>query len=951
MYYRMKHYARRLGCLLFAAAMLVAAPAKAVFAADAPGTAAAADNVAQIVGGKGFTAVLRTDGTVWTWGDNLRGKLGGGLDNRTRPTPVKGLADVVQLATGGSHTLALKKDGTVWAWGQNTYGQLGDGTTTDRTAPVQVAGLNDVVAVSAGAVHSAALNKDGTVWTWGDDSYGQLGDGGSDRQSKPVQVKSLAGITSIAAGGYHTLSLTKDKDMWAWGDDTYGQLGYGYDHNTSNVPVMITWIRDVKSIAAGSNFSLALTSDGLAYSWGFNGSGQLGFGDMKDRSLPTIVKNDVVAVSAGNNHALAIEKDGTVWAWGDNTFGQTGTGFNEHMNMQIMAGPQHVFGVPAAKSVSAGYNFSFLVGTDGTLWAWGHNVYGQLGDGTTTNTDLPKSVPSFFAAAAPPPMPGEGPTVVSGVRDAPLAAGDNSSVAIKRSGTFGWGDNTLGQLGTEDAVSVLAPKALSAVTAPAAAAAGGSHTLLVMPGGTLWAFGSDYFGQLGDGTTSATGRSQPAQIPGLQHVVAAAAGTNHSLALISNGSVWSFGDNTFGQLGTDDGMPGAHASPAAVSALRDVTTVAAGGNFSLALKSDGTVWAWGDNANGQLGDGTNVSKKQPVQVSNLTGIVAIAAGKVHAIAVKNDGTVWTWGSNAFGQLGDGTTTSSNVPEPLATINDAKAAAAGGYHSLVLRSSGKVSAWGYNAFGQLGDGGNANRLTPVAISGLDGVTNVTAGGSHSLAMKNDGTVWAWGGNFMGQLGDGTLNNRAAPAMVTGFAPSLSDTAGHWAMESIGRALEQGYVDGYDDGTFRPDRTVSRAEYVKMTAAALHLPVSAASQAQAWYEPYAAALGKAGILQDGDLHGGWDEAITRGEIAAVALRAVKPELQKPNTALNASYVIQSAVQIGLLQGEAGGELAPEAQTTRAQSVTVVERMLTIKRGGALPADPQAALQAARLGNARP
>ncbi|WP_052487946.1 RCC1 domain-containing protein [Gordoniibacillus kamchatkensis] len=565
MYTMLKNAVRRLGCLLALAAMLASASAAPAAADDANAAGTAAGTIAQIVGGKGFTAVLRTDGTVWTWGDNLRGKLGGGLDNRTRPTAVKGLTDVVQLATGGYHTLALKKDGTVWAWGQNTYGQLGDGTTTDRNSPVPVAGLNDVVAVSAGAAHSAALLKDGTVWTWGDDSVGQLGDGASDQQTKPVQVKNLTGIKAISAGGYHTLALTKDGDMWAWGDDTYGQLGFAHDHDTWNAPVMITWIRQVKSISAGFNFSLALTEDGFAYSWGSDSSGQLGFGDMKDRSLPEILMKDVTAISAGNNHALAIQKDGTAWAWGDNTFGQTGTGFNEHLNMQIMAGPQHVFGVPEAKTVVAAYNFSFLIGTDGSLWAWGHNIYGQLGDGTTTNTDLPKQVTSIFDASAPVPKPGEGATVVSGVLAAPLAAGENDSLAVKPNGVFGWGDNTLGQLGTDGALPALAPKPLTGVPQPAAIAAGGSHTLLVAGDGTLWAYGSDYFGQLGDGATSVTGRPKPAPVSGLDHVVSAAAGSNHSLALVSNGTVWSFGDNTFGQLGTDDGSPGAHAAPAAVT--------------------------------------------------------------------------------------------------------------------------------------------------------------------------------------------------------------------------------------------------------------------------------------------------------------------------------------------------------------------------------------------------
>jgi hypothetical protein len=217
------------------------------------------------------------------------------------------------------------------------------------------------------------------------------------------------------------------------------------------------------------------------------------------------------------------------------------------------------------------------------------------------------------------------------------------------------------------------------------------------------------------------------------------------------------------------------------------------------------------------------------------------------------------------------------------------------------------------------------------------------------MEADGTVWTWGANFMGQLGDGTRTNRSIPGMVTGFAPGFTDVAGHWAKDAITRAAEAGYVDGYSDGSFQPDRSVTRAEYVKMTAAAQHVQVAAATPQQAWYEPYVAALRAAGKLQDGDLTGDLAAPITRGEIAALALRSVKPELQKPNSALSSAYVLQTAVQAGLLQGIAGGELAPRAETTRAQSVTLIDRMLTLQQGGKLPVDEQAAQQAAELGEA--
>jgi alpha-tubulin suppressor-like RCC1 family protein len=214
-------------------------------------------------------------------------------------------------------------------------------------------------------------------------------------------------------------------------------------------------------------------------------------------------------------------------------------------------------------------------------------------------------------------------------------------------------------------------------------------------------------------------------------------------------------------------------TPVQVSALSGVTAIAGGFAHSLALKSDGTVWAWGYNSNGQLGDGTYTTRNTPVQVSALSGVTAIAAGAYHSLALKSDGTVWASGWDVVGQLGNGTSTDSNTPVQVSGLSGMTAIAGGYFHSLALKSDGTVWAWGFNGYGELGNGTYTNSNTPVQVSGLSGVTAIAGGYFHSLALKSDGTVWAWGQDIFGQLGNGTFittppDGIGTPTQVSGLS---------------------------------------------------------------------------------------------------------------------------------------------------------------------------------------
>ncbi|MDN3514170.1 MAG: carboxypeptidase regulatory-like domain-containing protein [Candidatus Brocadia sp.] len=270
-----------------------------------------------------------------------------------------------------------------------------------------------------------------------------------------------------------------------------------------------------------------------------------------------------------------------------------------------------------------------------------------------------------------------------------------------------------------------------------------------------------------------------------------AGGGFHSLALKPEGTVWAWGWNDFGQLG--NGTTSNSAVPVQVSNLSDVVLIARGRHYSMALKSDGTVRTWGRNEFGQLGNGTTTNSNVPVPVSNLSGVIAIDGGGYHCLALKSDGTIWAWGRNDFGQLGNGTTVNSAVPVQVSNLSGVVAIAGGGLHSLAQKSDGTIWAWGRNDSGQLGNGTTVNSAVPVQVSNLSGVIAIAGGGFHNLVLMSDGTVRAWGRNNFGQLGNGTTTNSLVPVQVSNLTDVVSIDRGRshsLAMRSNGTVLAWG-----------------------------------------------------------------------------------------------------------------------------------------------------------------
>jgi alpha-tubulin suppressor-like RCC1 family protein len=900
--------------------------------------------------GEGHSLALCSDGTLAAWGYNLDGELGDNTStNRSAPVVVNassGLSvlfgrKVVAISAGGYHSLALCSDGTLAAWGSNDNGQLGDNTTTNRNAPVAIEVTSGstslfgktVVSITAGGKHSVARCSDGTLAAWGDNAFGQLGDNTTIDCATPVAVSTSSGtsflfgksVVAVTAGIAHNLALCSDGTLVAWGGNDAGQLG---DKTIIDrqVPVEVNaasgssalFTKTVVSIAAGRKHSLGLCSDGTFAAWGNNEFGQLGDSSTTNRPAAVAVSrasgisvladrkiSGLVASGSQASHALAIygrpleeitisgngvtiADDDTIPTTADHTgFGNvflsgaaltrtytinssgyrslnlTGTPkveiggvnasdftvitqpasplvpFTGVTTFQISFDPSALGPRNATVSIASNdsartpYNFNI----QGTCINAPAFVYNSAADVPLTTSSVVLSGDASLTLNFA-PEPGTNLTMVKNTGTAFIQGsfnnvtngasvnlsfngitypfivwyygGDGNDLVLlwPYTGLAAWGRNHLGQLGdgttTDRSVpvaveqsGVLAGKTIVQVIS------GIAHTLALTSEGRVYAWGENGSGQLGNNTTTASAApvavntaSGTSALFG-KTVVAIAAGYSHSLALCSDGTLTSWGYNSFGALGdntsTNRSAPVVVNAASGTSALfgRSVVAIAAGYDFSLALCSDGSLVAWGSNFIGQLGEDTKTSRFVPVAVNVVSGIsalygktvISLTAGGFHSMALCSDGTIAAWGGNLSGQLGDNSSMSSSVPMAVNAVSRASwsgalygkvavGLAAAHTHSLALFSDGTLAAWGDDSSGQLGDNSGGNQRAPVMVNMTSGtsalfgksVGALSTGYSHSLALCFDGSIAAWGDNDYGQLGDNTLLDRHAPVLV-------------------------------------------------------------------------------------------------------------------------------------------------------------------------------------------
>jgi alpha-tubulin suppressor-like RCC1 family protein len=604
---------------------------------------------------------VKTDGTLWVWGDNAYGTLGTNDTGTSRFTPVTTFAGGTnwKQVAGGQHFVgAIKTDGTLWVWGRNQAGQLGTNDTTNRSTPVTTfAGGTDwkQIGLGASATHISAIKTDGTLWTWGGNFFGGLGT--NDTTDRLTPVTTFAGGTNwkqTNAGSGFTAAIKTDGTLWSWGSvASLGRLNDGtrltpvttFAGGTNWADTPTSEPDELYTLSGGQSHTAAIKTDGTLWTWGGGSTGQLGTNNTISISIPVTTfagGTNWKQVSVSGLNMAAIKTDGTLWTWGGNFFGGLGT--NDTTDRLT---PVTTFaGGTNWKQVSSGQAHTAAIKTDGTLWTWGYNGSFTRRLGTNDTTDRLTPVTTF----------------AGGTNWKQVSTSFFHTAAIKEDGTlWTWGYNGTGQLGTNNTTTPPTPvTTFAGGTNWKQVSGGANHTAAIKTDGTLWTWGFGGTGQLGNGITTGNISTPVTTFAGGTNWKQVSSAGAHTAAIKTDGTLWTWGSGTSGQLGTND----------TTNRSTPVTTFAGGTNWkqvsgaqshTAALSDDGTnkeLYLFGSNASFQLGIYTD--HIVPGQVfGNSTNWKQISTN-TNSCAIKTDGTLWTWGS-AGTQLGINISLGRNTP--------------------------------------------------------------------------------------------------------------------------------------------------------------------------------------------------------------------------------------------------------------------------------------------------
>ncbi len=660
-------------------------------------------------------------------------------------------------------------DGTIYAWGLNTGGDVGDGTTYSQRTPVKVIRNFDPTSkIVRGESHTVAIAANGRLWAWGDNTVGQLGTGAVTAQSSPVSVSHSSSFVAIAGdNARHTLAIGGgDGRLWAWGTGTNGRLGNN-STDTQSYPVSVNDANSFIGIAVGQSHSAAIRgSDGTAWCWGGNGFGQIGDNSITDKSTPTSVVGGIsfTSIASGGDHTVAIGGGtGYLWSWGLNSYGQLGNGTITNSSSPVSLSGS--FGTASFIKVACGLSHTVaIMGSDGSAWAWGRNDQGQIGSTAATGGSF--SIPASVA-------------------------GNHSwkDVRCMGAGAIGlrW-DNTVWYWGRAAANLLLSPQFPCFISTinfpikislklPVAQLALGNYyvspsTLIRLSTGQCYAMGFPNFGQLGFNDLNSA--FTPRSVVGGYNWAYVATGGNHSAGIrASDGRLFAWGSNGFGQLGMGD-IASSYSSPISVNDANSFVDVDCGNSHTVAIMGvDGSAWAWGYGAYGELGDGNRTSRSVPVSVLGGNSYKQIVCGDLFTLALRgNDGLCFGWGRNNGGQLANESATASfsSPVEIHGSISFVKIAAGLSHAAGIAGANGVIYCWGYNNYGQLGTNNRTSYSSPVSIVDGASYVDVACGGHFTVGIRgSDGSLWAWGINATKTIPNGLSGGLASAAPASFSSP--------------------------------------------------------------------------------------------------------------------------------------------------------------------------------------
>jgi len=576
-----------------------------------PARVGAAVGWQQVSAGGQHACALGDGGALWCWGDNASGQVGDGSNDLSASSPRALGAGWLAVAAGGTHTCGLQLDGSLWCWGDNQRSQLGDGTQSQRRAPVRIGGAH-YLQVAAGQDSTCAIALDGALWCWG----------GVSGPAQPTRVGSDVGWTHVDLQRDHACALRDDGAIRCWGANDWGQLGDGTSL-PSTTPVAVQSAFGFEAVAVGRDATCGL-QQGTLSCWGHNQVGQLAIGAPNKYQPVRIGSGTFTAVDAAAGSTCARATSGQLACWGDNSNGALGVG-----DQSWESEPRAIADVLNWTAFSGGDQHRCAVRGGTTLWCWGAGDAGQLG----VTSAQPRLSPGLVAIGGP----------ISNVS----AAGRYACARLLDHSLRCWGQGP-GDTLPFDGVGWTVPGTYQRIST------GDRHMCAIATDGALWCWGDNDHGQLGAASLEKTG-TEPALAAAGYDYIDVAVGAAHTCALHADGTLNCWGAGGQGQLG--DGALADHPEPSLVgNASGPFAAVFAGGDHTCAIAQDRSLWCWGSDDQGQIGDGLEVAGAHatPARVGTEQDWLSVAVGGTHTCGLRGGGSLWCWGNNSSGQIGDGT---------------------------------------------------------------------------------------------------------------------------------------------------------------------------------------------------------------------------------------------------------------------------------------------------------